>query len=109
MRKVSRPRTRDRDRNRSRPRRDLTRLETETKSRDSITARGFLDNRLKCCWPEVICCVYQPNELKREIKKKLGVIKRGPAKNLEVAHPGLTLESLLASSDEQLKRTILHT
>ena len=54
MRKVSRPRTRDRDRNRSRPRRDLrrsrprlkktgleTRLETETKSLDSITVFFF--------------------------------------------------------------------
>jgi len=73
-----------------------------------MQARGFLDNRLKYCWPEVICCVYQPNELKREVKKKLGVTKRGPAKNLEVAHPGRTLESPLASGDEQLKSTIFH-
>jgi len=73
-----------------------------------MQVREFLDNRLKYCWPEVICCVHQPNEHKREFKK-VGVTKRRTAKNLEVAHPGLTLESPLASSDEQLKRTIFHT
>jgi len=32
--------------------------------------RGHLDNRLKYCWPKVIYCICQPNELKRESKKK---------------------------------------
>jgi len=60
--KVSRRRARDRDRNASRPRRDLrpsrprlqttgleTRLETETKSRDSIT--GFCKEIKIPSWP----------------------------------------------------------
>jgi len=38
-----------------------------------MQARGYLDNRLKYCWPKVIYCsfycVCQPNELKREVKK----------------------------------------
>ena len=33
-------------------------------------------NRLKYCWPKVIYCICQPNELKREIKKKNGGAKR---------------------------------
>jgi len=76
MRKVSRPRTRDRDRNRSRlrPRRDLrrsrprprprlkktgleTRLETETKSRDSITVFYIQDFWATCACPENFHCI----------------------------------------------------
>jgi len=42
-----------------------------------MQARGYLDNSLKYCWPKVIYCIVfycicQPNELKREIKKKTG-------------------------------------
>ena len=74
-----------------------------------MQARAFLDNRSKYCWPEVICRVCQPNELKWDIKKKLGRQRWSQPKNLEVAHPGLTLESPLSSSDEQLKRPIFHT
>jgi len=36
-----------------------------------MQARGFLNYRLKYCRPKVIYCICQPNELKREIKKKL--------------------------------------
>ena len=35
-----------------------------------MQARGFLNYRLKYCWPKFIYCICQPNELKREIKKK---------------------------------------
>jgi len=38
----------------------------------SMQARGFLNYRLKYCWPKVIYCICQPNELKREIKKNWG-------------------------------------
>jgi len=61
--KVSRRRARDRDRNASRPRRDLrpprprlqktgleTHLETETKSRDSITGRGTKHFETQSCF-----------------------------------------------------------
>jgi len=34
-----------------------------------MQARGFLNYRLKYCWPKVIYCVCQPNERKEEIKK----------------------------------------
>jgi len=34
--------------------------------------RGFLNYRLKYCWPKVIYCTCQRNELEREIKKKTG-------------------------------------
>jgi len=37
-----------------------------------MQARGFLNYRSKYCWPKVIYCICQPNELEREIKKKLG-------------------------------------
>jgi len=37
-----------------------------------MQARGYLDNRLKYCCLKVIYCIYQANELKREITKKLG-------------------------------------
>ena len=42
-----------------------------------MQAREFLNNRLKYCWPEVIFCICQPNDLKREIKKKTGEPSRG--------------------------------
>jgi len=51
-------------------------------------ARVFPNYRLKHCCPKGIYCVCQPNQLKREIKKKLEV-KQGPTKNLgAVTHPG---------------------
>ena len=37
-----------------------------------MQARECLNYRLKYCWPKFICCIRQLNELKREIKKKLG-------------------------------------
>jgi len=37
-----------------------------------MQATGFLNYRLKYCWPKAISCICQPNELKREIKKKTG-------------------------------------
>jgi len=43
-----------------------------------MQARDFLNYRLKYCWPKVIYCICLPNELKREIKKKMG----DPSKNL---------------------------
>jgi len=43
-----------------------------------MQAGGFLNYRLKYCWPKVIYCACQPNELKREIRKKLA----GATKNL---------------------------
>jgi len=43
-----------------------------------MQARGLLNYRLKYCWPKVIYCICQPNELEREIKKKSG----GESKNL---------------------------
>jgi len=53
-----------------------------------MQARGFLRYRLKYCWPKVIHCICQPNELEREIKKKTRGPSRGPSKNMGViAHP----------------------
>ena len=37
-----------------------------------MQARGLLNYRLKYCWPKVIHCICQPNELERDIKKKTG-------------------------------------
>jgi len=37
-----------------------------------MQARGLLNYRLKYCCPEVIYCIWQPNELEREIKKTGG-------------------------------------
>ena len=47
-----------------------------------MQARGLLNYRLKYCWPEVIYCICQPNELERDFKKKTGRAKEGPSKNL---------------------------
>jgi len=47
-----------------------------------MQARGFLNYRFKYCWPKVIYCTCLPNELKRDIKKKLGEPSSGPRKNL---------------------------
>jgi len=68
-----------------------------------MQARGFLKYRLKYSWPKCIYCVCQPNELKREIKKKTGGASRGPRKNLG-GHglPSPPLESPLV----QIKVTI---
>jgi len=41
-----------------------------------MQARGFLNYRSKYCWPKVIYCICQPNELWREIKKKTGRAKQ---------------------------------
>jgi len=41
-----------------------------------------LNYRLKYYWPKVICCIYRPNELEREIKKKTGRERRGQSKSL---------------------------
>jgi len=41
-----------------------------------MQSRGFLIDRLKYSWPNCIYCVCQPNELKREIKKKNGGAKQ---------------------------------
>jgi len=49
-----------------------------------MQASGFLNYRLKYCWPKVTYFICQPNELKQEIKKKVG-----ETKSLEVmAQPG---------------------
>jgi len=45
-----------------------------------IQARGFLNDRLKYCWPNVFYCICQPNELEREIMKKTGGTKQGAKK-----------------------------
>jgi len=37
-----------------------------------MKVRGFLHYRLKYCWPKFIFYIWQPNELKREMKKKTG-------------------------------------
>jgi len=61
-----------------------------------MQARGLLNHRLKYCWRKVIYCICQPNELEREITKKLGGQAGGPSKNLgPKAHPGPPLESPL--------------
>ena len=48
-----------------------------------MQARGFLNYRLKYCWPKVIYCVCQPNKVEREIEKNWGAM----------AHLGPLLES----------------
>jgi len=68
-----------------------------------MQARGFLVDRLKYSWPKCIYCVCQPNELKREIKKKTGGPAGGQAKIWGgMAYPGPPLESPLV----QIKVTI---
>jgi len=59
-----------------------------------MQARGFLNYRLKYCWPKVIYCICQPNELKREIKKKLEGAKQGANQKSRgaMAYPGSPLE-----------------
>jgi len=52
-----------------------------------VQARGVLNYRLKYCWPKVIYCICQPNELEREIKKKLGGPNKEPRKNLRAPWP----------------------
>jgi len=47
-----------------------------------MQTRGFLNYRLKYCWPKVFYCICQPNEFEREIMKKQGGPNRGPSKNL---------------------------
>jgi len=55
-----------------------------------MQARGFLNYRLKYCWLKFICCFCQPNELKREIRKKSGDQTGGQPKIWgAMAHPGL--------------------
>jgi len=43
-----------------------------------MQARGFMNYRLKYCWPKVIYFIFQPHELKQEIKAK----NEGSTKNL---------------------------
>ena len=54
-----------------------------------MQARGLLHCRLIYCWPKVIYCICQPNDLEREIKKKMGG-NQGVKQNLwgPMAHPG---------------------
>jgi len=71
-------------------------------------AKGFLNYRLKYCWPKVDLRFLvglllvdrklpQPNELEWEMKKKTGAASGGPTKNLgATAHPApLTIASCL--------------
>jgi len=60
-----------------------------------MQARGFLNYRSKYCWPKVIYCICQPNELERAIKKKTGRAKQGANQKSgrAMAHPGPPLES----------------
>jgi len=44
-----------------------------------MQARGFLIYRSTYCWPRVIDCICQPNELERD-SKKAGGASRGQAK-----------------------------
>ena len=41
-----------------------------------MQATGLLNYRLKHCWPKIIYCICQPNELEREITKKTGGAKQ---------------------------------
>jgi len=61
--------------------------------------RGFLNYRLKFCWPKVIYCTRQPNKLEWEIKKKTGGAKQGANQKSggAMAHPGPPLESPLVA------------
>jgi len=53
-----------------------------------MQARGFLNYLSKYYYPKVIDCIWQPNELEREINKNLEWASRVPGKNLRVmAHP----------------------
>jgi len=47
-----------------------------------MQATEFLNYRLKFCCAKVIYCICQPNELKREFKKKTESPNRGSTKNL---------------------------
>jgi len=62
-------------------------------------ARGFLNYRLKYCWPKVIYSICQPNELNGKLRKKTGGAKEGPSKNLGGHGPPTpSLESPLGSN-----------
>ena len=59
-----------------------------------MQARGLLNYLLKYCWPEVIYCRCESNELEWEIKKKSGGAKQKSGGGM--AHPApLPLESPL--------------
>jgi len=63
-------------------------------------ATGFINYRLKYCWLKAFYCICQPNELKREIKKKLGSQTRSTAKIWEGrGRPKPPLESQLVLDD----------
>jgi len=50
-----------------------------------MQATGFVNYRLKYCWPKVFYCICQPNELNEKLRKKLG----GQAKIWgDMVHPG---------------------
>jgi len=55
----------------------------------SMQSRGLLNYLLKYCWPEVIYCRCQSNELEWEIKQKSGVTKQGTKQKSggAMAHP----------------------
>jgi len=56
-----------------------------------MQARGFLNYRLKYCWPKVMFCICQPNE-HGKLRKELGGQTGGQAKTWgAIAHPGLPL------------------
>jgi len=70
-----------------------------------MQARGFLNYRLKYCWPKVFYCICQPNELEREImNKKLGVQAKIWG---AMAHPRPPLESPLLSGAAALTPVLL--
>ena len=69
-----------------------------------MQARGLLNYRLKYCWPKIIYCICQPNELEGEITKKLGGQAGGQAKILG-GHgpPRFPLESPLNIADDAMR------
>jgi len=68
-----------------------------------MQVRGLLNYRLKYCWPKMIYCICQPNEIEREIKKKTGGPSRGPSKNLGgMAPPAPPLRIATGCENERL-------
>jgi len=74
-----------------------------------MQARGLLNYRLKHCWLKVICCLYQPNELEWDIKKKLGGGQAGGKAKIWGGHSPPRLPLSIATEHNISTSTVKHS